>query len=102
MVDLYVFKNKFANTPKFHESPIDCTQIITICRVSVKVLGENNELCFDEISEYLFAFDFATSSGRAEPVYNHSSSVLTRPQLFKRFVDTAMHCLDKSLSTDHE
>ena len=43
MVDLYVFKNKFANTPKFHDSPIDCTQIITICRVSVKVLGENNE-----------------------------------------------------------
>ena len=102
MVDLYVFKNKFANTPKFHDSPIDCTQMITICRVSIKVVGENNELCFDEISEYLFTFDFATSSCRAEPVHNHSSSVLTRLQLFKRYVDTAVHCLDKSLSTDHE
>ena len=67
-------------------SPIDCTQIITICRVSVKVVGENNELCFDEISEYLFTFHFTTSSCRAEPVHNHSSSVLTRPQLFKRYV----------------
>ena len=87
MVDLYVFENKFADTPKVHDSPIDCTQLI-----SVKVVGENKELCFDEISEYLFTFHFATSSCRAEPVHNHSSSVL----------DTAMHCLDKSLSTDHE
>lgn len=60
------------------------------------------QLCFDEISEYVFTFHFATSGCRAEPVHNHSSSVLTRPQLFKRYVDTAMHCLDKSLSTDHE
>ena len=97
MVDLYVFENKFADTPKFHDSPIDCTQLI-----SVKVVGENKELCFDEISEYLFTFHFATSSCRAEPVHNHFSSVLTRPQLFKRNVDTAMHCVDKSLSTDHE
>ena len=83
MVDLYVFKNKFANTQLHSKisrlTHVDCTQIITVYRVSVKVLGENNELCFDKISEYLFTFHFTTSGCRAEPVHNHSSSVLTRP-----------------------
>ena len=39
MVDLYVFENKFADTPKFHDSPIDCTQLI-----SVKVVGDEMEM----------------------------------------------------------